>query len=126
MAQSTSTPQLFGDTIEQGLDFIRAEVRLFQAELHERYEQFTGGLMLLNFGSILLVAAVFVLVSSLLDGVVYLGMPRYEAELIVGLTVGGVGAVLVIFAWVNIRRVALQPIRAFVELRADKIISPDR
>jgi len=121
MTLSTSTPQLIGDTIEQGMDFVRAELRLFQAEITERLEQFAGALMLVNFGSILMVAAVFVLISSLLDSVVRLGMPRYEAELIVGLLVGGVGAILLVVAWTNIRRAALQPIRAFAQLHTDTV-----
>jgi hypothetical protein len=126
MTLSTSTPQLIGDTIEQGMEFVRIELRLFQAEINERLEQFAGALMLLNVGSILMVAAVFVLIGSLLDSVVRLGMPRYEAELIVGLVVGGVGALSLVLAWTNIRRAALQPLRAFAELRSDSLNPPNR
>lgn len=126
MSLSTSTPQLLGETIEYSLDFLRAELRLFQAEVNERLAQFERGVVFFNIGAILAVGAVFILLGGLIDFAAASGMPRYVAALIVGIVVGAAGAILLGLAWSTIRAVVHEPIQAFVPLRKDDLATTER
>ncbi|HXV24300.1 MAG TPA: phage holin family protein [Alphaproteobacteria bacterium] len=114
---------LFSDLARDTSALVRTEVQLAKTEIIERVSQFTGGLILLILGGLVLYAAFLVLLfaAALALGHIFnwwATMP-WLAPLIVGIVVGAIGAILVMRGKGDVRPANLVPRRTLASIKED-------
>jgi hypothetical protein len=116
--QRLSFRELVGDVAEDARDLIRGEVALVRAELEQKTDRVTAGLISL-FGAMMLAYAGLVIV--LLAAAAWLAhvMPVWAADLVVGAVVLTIGVVLAGAARKALSPTQLVPDRTISNVEAD-------
>jgi len=123
MATERSTPSLFGDVIWQVADLLRTELKLFRVELDEKVSQAVRAVVFVAVGAVLLLAALFLVLSAAVDALVAFGMPRYWAALLVGGIVAVIGAGLLWKALSDLKPANLKPSRSIDQVGKDMLVA---
>src|SRR5882757_353938 len=92
--QAEQAPGVFhavGETIGRATDLIQIEFRLAKAELAEKAARAGAGLSLVMVGAILLTAALFLLLQSIVLGLIAAGMSPVGASLLVAAATIAIG-----------------------------------
>jgi drug/metabolite transporter (DMT)-like permease len=123
MATERSTPSLFGDVIWQITDLFRTELRLFRAEMDEKVSTAARAVGFIAVAAVLLLAALFLILSAAVDALVAFGMPRYWAALLVGGVVGIIGVILLLKALSDLKPSNLKPSRSIHQIGKDVVVA---
>ena len=114
-----SAPSLFGDVILLVTDLFRTEIRLLRTELDEKVSHAVRAVAFIAVGAILLLAALFLILSAAVDALVAFGMARYWAALLVGAIVGVIGGGLLWKALNDLKPTNLKPSRSLGQVSKD-------
>ncbi len=111
--------QAVGETIGRATELIQIEFRLAKAELSEKAERAGGGLALILIGAVLVIPALFLLLQSIVLGLIAMGMSPVGATLLVAVVTIAVGLGFVMTGRKQLTAEALVPDRTLNDIRRD-------
>jgi hypothetical protein len=114
-----SMPELFGDVVSELSSLFRKEVQLARAEMGEKLGSLTGAITPIVAGGVVMLAALIVLLFSVVSLLVHLGVPVGWAQLIVGLGFVLVGYLALQGGLSKLKATSLVPERTTEQLSRD-------
>jgi hypothetical protein len=114
-----SIADLFRDLLNQLIHLLRVEGQLARAEMSEKIDAVTRGVVLSVVGAVLVVPAIVVLLGAGVVGLTYTGLETWAAALIVGGAALLIGAILVSVGVRAFRIGNLAPRRTIGNLQRD-------
>lgn len=127
--QVDTTPSVFqavGETIGRATELIQIEFRLAKAELAEKATRAGAGLSMVMIGAILLTAALFLLLQSIVLGLVALGMSPVAATLLVAVATIAIGLGFVMTGRKQLSAEALFPDRTLNDIQRDTVLVKEK
>lgn len=118
--------QAIGETIGRATELIQIEFRLAKAELSEKAARAGAGLSLVMVGAVLLAAALFLLLQSIVLGLVALGLSPVAATLIVSAVTIAVGLGFVMTGRQQLGAEALVPDRTLNDIKRDTALVKEK
>lgn len=98
---------------------VRQELALAKAEIQRNVQQSLQALIIMAAGGFIAFAALIVLLSAVIDGLVAAGFERWLADVIVGSVMAVIGLVLVRSGQAALNATGLAPNRTAANLRRD-------
>ncbi|HET7715876.1 MAG TPA: phage holin family protein [Bauldia sp.] len=118
-ANTRSTIGLFTDALSQIALLFQTEMRLVRAELSEKLNQVLGHAATVGVGLVFVLAALILLLQSVVSWLEVAGLPDEWGYLLVGLAVAAIGAVLLTKGINALKETSVVPDRAVNQVRAD-------
>jgi hypothetical protein len=118
-APGRSMPELFGDVVSELSSLFRKEVQLARAEMGEKLGSLTGAITPIVAGGVVMLAALIVLMFSVVSLLVYLGVPVGWSQLIVGLGFVLIGYLVLNSGLSRLKATSLVPARTTEQLSRD-------
>lgn len=118
-ASSRSIPDILSDLITQFTVLVRKEGQLARAELSEKVNQVSAGLVLVVIGAVLLMPALVVLLEAAVAGLEQAGLAPYWSALIVGGVVLLIGFILLLIGINRLKAENLLPEKTINQLQED-------
>lgn len=115
-----------GETVARATELVQLEVQLARAEIGEKAVHVRAGLALMGAGGIVLTAALFVLVQSLVVALVEAGLSPLAATFIVAAALVAVGMALVAAGRKQFDANVLTPHRTLNDLKRDGAIVKEK
>lgn len=113
-----SIPDLIGDVIGNAEALIRGEIRLAKAEIKEELTEAGKAAAMLAVGGVLAVLGLGFLLLAAVYGLSLI-MPSWAAALIVGVTVGVIGGILVMIGRNRLQRLTPAPEQTIQSIKED-------
>lgn len=127
--QLESTPGVFhavGETISRATELIQIEFRLAKAELSEKAARAGAGLSLVLVGAILVTAALFLLLQSIVLGLIAAGMSPVGATLVVAAVTIAIGGGFMMTGRKQLSAEALVPDRTLNDIHRDTALVKEK
>ena len=113
---------LFTAVLDEVVTLFQNEIRLVKAELSEKFGRFANGGVMLAIGGVVSIAAVFMILQSIVSWLEAAGLPDEWGYLIVGVVLAGVGAFALMRGIRNVNPKHLVPDRTIHDLKADVLV----
>jgi hypothetical protein len=110
---------LFTAVIDEVVTLFQNEIRLVKAEMSEKFGRFANGGVMLAVGGVALIAALFMILLSIVNWLEAAGLPDEWGYLIVGGVLAAVGAFALMRGIRNVNPKHLVPERTIRDLKAD-------
>lgn len=117
--QERSLGELFGDLARDTGLLVRQEVRLATTEMTHKVTRVGQSLGFLVAGGAIAYAGFLVLLAALILGLGRLGLPWWVAALLVGIVVGGAGALMLQRGLASLKQTDLVPRQTIETLKED-------
>jgi uncharacterized membrane protein YqjE len=115
-----------GETIGRATELVQIEFRLAKAELAEKAARAGAGLSLVMVGAILLSAALFLLLQSIVLGLIAAGMSPVGATLLVSVATIAIGLGFVMTGRKQLSAEALVPDRTLNDIQRDTALVKEK
>jgi uncharacterized membrane protein YqjE len=124
--QAPGVFQAVGETIGRATELIQIEFRLAKAELSEKVARIGAGLSLVVVGAVLVTAALFLLLQSIVLGLVAAGFSPVAASLIVAVVTIAIGLAFVMTGRKQLSAEALVPDRTLDDIQRDTALVKEK
>jgi uncharacterized membrane protein YqjE len=124
--QAPGVFQAVGETIGRATELIQIEFRLAKAELSEKVARIGAGLSLVVVGAVLVTAALFLLLQSIVLGLVAAGFSPVAASLIVAVVTIAIGLAFVMTGRRQLSAEALVPDRTLDDIQRDTALVKEK
>jgi uncharacterized membrane protein YqjE len=118
--------QAVGDTVARASDLVSIEFRLFKAELAEKTIRVRAGLALIVTGAVLLTAALFLLLQSIVLALIVLGLSATAATLLVAAATIVIGLLFVMSGRKQLDADNLVPDRTLNDIQRDAVLVKEK
>jgi uncharacterized membrane protein len=115
-----SIPELFGDALSQLAKLIGNEFDLARAELSQKAEQFTRGVVMIAIGAVIMTPAIVMLLFAAAAVLMHAGLSDPLSYFITGIAAAVIAAVLVGIGINRMSKDALRPQMTLDQLKQDR------